>query len=472
MRRSSQRCVLALAVCAAGCGRLGFDAIDIDASIDAGFGTVAQQAFLKSSLPEVADGFGLEVALSGDGSTLAVAARFEDSAATSINGDQTSNAAIDSGAVYVFVRAGASWQQQAYLKPDDTIAGMDFGFSIALSATGDVLVAGAIKGDADAGAAYVFVRAGASWTLQARLTPSDRMAGAAFGASAAMTASGDTLAIGAYAGNGGAGSAYVFERTGTAWSERARIVAPNAEVGDSFGDAIALSGDGSTMAIGSAREDSSATGIDGDPVNNDAPVAGAVFVFGRAAAAWEQRAYVKASDTAPSLQFGNQLALTENGLLLTVAAVGRAGFTGAAYVFTSAAGTWSEQARLVPASSDPVDELAWSMDLSGDGSVLVVGARGEASAASGVNGDPFDNSAVSTGAAFVFVSTATGWEERAYLKPAASSSFDLMGSGVSIAGTTIVVGANGEATSTPGIDPPHDELAPGAGAAFVFEASP
>ena len=123
---------------------------------------VTQQAYLKASNTGSHDSFS-NVALSADGATLAVAAPYEDSGATGIDGNQADNSVIDSGAVYRFKRAGGAWSQDAYLKPSNTRAAFDsmcfheaktiqspcvglslgFGIGLALSADGSTLAAGA-----------------------------------------------------------------------------------------------------------------------------------------------------------------------------------------------------------------------------------------------------------------------------------------------------------------------------------------
>ena len=94
--------------------------------------------------------FGHSVALSGDGNTLAVGTNLEDSNATGVNGNQADNSASDSGAVYVFTRSGSSWSQQAYVKASNTEANDNFGISVALSADGNTLAVGAYGEDSNA----------------------------------------------------------------------------------------------------------------------------------------------------------------------------------------------------------------------------------------------------------------------------------------------------------------------------------
>ena len=144
--------------------------------------SVTQQAYIKASNPGLSDMFGMTVALSADGNTLAVSAPWESSKATGVNGDQADDSAPQAGAVYVFTRTGATWSQQAYLKAsntgrvpvgDEVGDGDEFGFSLALSADGNTLAAGAVSEDgvddtqAQAGAVYVFTRTGSTWAQQA-----------------------------------------------------------------------------------------------------------------------------------------------------------------------------------------------------------------------------------------------------------------------------------------------------------------
>ena len=133
-----------------------------------------------------------------------------------------------------------------------------------------------------------------------------------FGQSVALSADGNTLAVGApiesssAAGiNGdqadnsasGAGAVYLFRFDGTSWAQQAYIKASNAGSGDRFGELVALSADGNTLAVGAQMEDSSATGINGDQADNSALEAGAVYLFRFDGTSWAQQAYIKASNT-------------------------------------------------------------------------------------------------------------------------------------------------------------------------------
>lgn len=262
-------------------------------------GTVwSQQAMLKASNAEAVDNFGLSVALSGD--TLAAGAPFEDSGATGTAGGATAeadNGAANAGAIYVFVRSGTAWSQQAYLKTSNNEANDRIGTSLALD--GDTLVAGVSLEDSagvdqsdssavSSGAAYVFVRSGSSWRQQAYLKASNTDADDRFGSAVAID--GDVVVVGApeeaSAGDfdpqgdnsaAGAGAAYLFSRAGEAWSQLAYLKPSTVDAEDNFGSDVAISG--GAVALGAPGEDSGARGIDGDDSDNSAQGAGAVYVF-------------------------------------------------------------------------------------------------------------------------------------------------------------------------------------------------
>jgi hypothetical protein len=471
----------------------------------AGANPALTPATLRDANINGGDRFGYSVALSGD--TLVVGAPFEDSGDTGINGNQGSNAAPGAGAAYVFVRTAGVWTQQAYLKASNTGAGDNFGFGVALS--GDTLVVGAPgeaggatgvngnQGDNSApgaGAAYVFVRTAGVWTQQAYLKASNTGAGDNLGFGVAL--SGDTLVVGAPGEAGGAtgvngnqldngapgaGAAYVFVRTAGNWTQQAYLKASNTDAGDRFGWSVALSGD--TLAVGAIGEASSATGVNGDPGNNSASLAGAAFVFVRSGGVWTQQAYLKASNTDAGDLFGWSAALA--GDTLVIGAIGEtskstgvngdqrddsAPGAGAAYAFVRSGGVWTQQAYLKASNAGAVNGFGHSVSLSGE--TLVIGAPAEASAATGVNGNQGDNSAPGAGAAYVFGRTVGVWVQQAYLKASNTGAGDRFGWLAALDGDTALMGATGEASKDTGVNGNQgDNSAPGAGAAYVFVRS-
>ena len=380
-------------------------------------GVWSQQAYIKASNAGVLDQFGWSLALSADGSTLAVGTPDEDSNATGVNGNQADNSATSSGAVYVFVRNGTTWTQQAYVKASNTGIGDDFGFGVALSADGDTLAVGARSEDnsatginpatdnasaSNSGAIYVFRRSGAAWAQQAYIKASNTGANDFFGQRLALAADGNTLAVGApqedssATGIGGdeadnsalnSGAAFVFTRAGTTWSQQAYIKASNTGADDRLGERVALSADGNTLAVGAPNEDSNATGIDGNGADNSANDPGAAYVFTRTGSTWTQQAYVKANNTGNIDAFGTSIALSGDGNTLAVGAPNEDsnslgvngpqndffGAQGAIYQFRRNGTTWTQFA-FVKAPSLPAGTIGNSVALSGDGSTLVMGA--------------------------------------------------------------------------------------------------
>ena len=398
--------------------------------------------YVKASNTDDYDDFGHSLALSGDGSTLAVGAPGEASAATGIGGNQADNSAPGAGAVYVFIReAGGAWSQQAYVKASNTDSDDNFGHAVALSDDGSTLAVGAYTE-----------------------------------ASAATGIGGNQADNSAR----GAGAVYVFTRDASgAWSQQAYVKASNTDPADWFGYSVALSGDGYTLAVGARQEGSAATGIGGDQADNSARGAGAVYVFARdEGGTWSQQAYIKSSETTADGRglsfgmFGHSVALSSNGNTLAVGAENEES-TDTVYVFTrDANGTWSQQAGIKPLITNNGDWFGWPVALSDDGNTLAAGAFGEDSAATGVDGDPTDNSAWFAGAAYAFTRDAGGaWRQQAYIKASNTEAGDRFGYSLALSGdgNILAVGALYEASAATGIGGNQsDNSDPDAGAVYVF----
>jgi hypothetical protein len=396
---------------------------------------LAQYAYGKASNTGAADHFGWNVALSGD--TLVVGAPFEDSSATGVNGNQSDNATTDSGAVYVFRRTGTVWQQEAYLKASNTGADDEFGYSVAIS--GDTLAVGAHNEDS--------VATGINGN-QSDNTATE------------------------------SGAVYVFRRNSTVWQQEAYLKASNTGAGDEFGISVTLSGD--TLAVGALREDSAAIGVNGSQTDNTATDSGAVYVFRRTGTAWQQEAYLKASNTGASDIFGESMALSGDTLVVGAfredsAATGvngsqtdnTASDSGAAYVFRRTGTTWQQEAYLKASNTGAGDQFGNSVALSGD--TIAVGAYAEASAATGVNGNQADNSIMYGGAAYVFRRTGTVWQQEAYIKASNTGAGDQFGYSVALSAESLLVAARYEASAATAINGNQaDDSASLSGAAYVF----
>ncbi|MFT7485533.1 MAG: hypothetical protein ACI9F9_001383 [Candidatus Paceibacteria bacterium] len=326
---------------------------------------------------------------------------------------------------------------------------------------------------------------------QAYLKASNAETNDYFGGSVAI--SGDTVVVGAEREDSGAtgvdgnqgdnsvsssGAAYVFRRAGGAWTQEAYLKASNAGTFDSFGCSVAISVN--TIVVGAFAESSNATGVNGNQTDNSASAAGAAYVFKRSGTTWSQEAYLKASNAEGDDRFGNAVAISAGTVVVGTEleasnATGvngnqndnSAAWAGAAYVFRRSGTTWSQEAYLKASNTDPSDFFGFSVAVSGDR--LVVGARGEASNGTDVNGNQSDDSVVEAGAAYVFNRTGNTWNQQAYLKASNTDAGDLFGFAVDIFVDTIVVGAKLEGSSASGVNGNQtDNSAMHAGAAYVF----
>lgn len=474
---------------------------------------IAQQAYLKASNTGIGDNFGYAVAISGD--TVVVGALLEDSNATGVNGSGANNSLDASGAVYVFVRDGSAWTQQAYLKASNPGFANLFGHSVAID--GDTIVVGAIGESngasgvngpqnfdyiSQSGAAYVFVRTGTTWSQQAYLKAVNPGENDHFGQSVAI--SGNTVVVSADGEDSNAtgvdhdafndlapdsGAAFVYARSGSFWSFQGYLKASNTGAGDGFGgwsyggSSVSIAGD--TIVVGAHNEDSNATGINapiagssGTQQDDSASDSGAAYVFTRSGTTWSQQGYIKASNTNAGDEFGNSVGASANTLV--VGAPGEDSdakgvnpatgtFTGqnsnifsnsgAAYVFVRSGTGWGQEAYLKASNTESNDRFGVAVGVSGDN--IAVGARYEDSNAGGVNaaavggtGTQGDNSAADSGAAYVFARWGSQWILRAYLKASNPGSDDGFGNSVAISGQTSVIGSWMEDGNASGVNAP------------------
>ena len=450
--------------------------------------------YIKASNTEAGAAFGYAVAVSADGHALAVGA------------SQESSGAVDSGAVYVFTRQDQAWTQEAYLKASNTGDNDSFGSSLDLSADGNVLVVGAnqesssatgVDGDqlddsaTGAGAAYVFSRSGSTWAQDAYVKASNTEQDDQFGVAVAIAADGQTFAVGAANESSSAkgvngdqslddaylaGAVYVFSRVGGTTVQQAYVKASNTTGEDRFGMHLDLSGDGNTLVVGAPYENSFASGIDGDQTDFGAGAAGAAYSFSRQGSTWAQDAYIKAVENSDGDLFGSSVALSGDGSTLAVGASGHLndnGLTGvgAAFVLVRSGTSWMHEGMVKSVGGRP-EAFGWSIGLSYDGNLLVVGAPHDGSSAPGINGDPFAEPAKAwAGAAYRFERTDAYWEQVAYIKASNPYPLNLFGTtvGMTADGKTIVAGSSGERSSATGVDgDPWNQDAPLSGAVYTY----
>jgi hypothetical protein len=417
-------------------------------------GQLRQIAYLKASNPVEDAHFGCggtltghagnSSALSGDGTTLAVGAPHENSAAKGINGNQNDHSLYSSGAVYVFTRKGDTVAQQAYIKASNPGDGANFGSSVVLSRDGNTMAVSSYYEASNA--------TGINGNQNDRSIPE-------------------------------AGAVYIFTRTGTTWSQQAYIKASNTgnagagenlPEGDQFGYSIALSADGNTLAVGAIGEDSNATGVEGNQADNSMNQSGAEYVFTRTGTTWSQQAYIKSTMTRANVLFGYSSGLSADGNTLAVAEYDADRGKGALYVLTRAGGVWSHQARIQSENAETQDSLGYSLAISEDGNTIASGAADEDCLKGGINPSGCENdqaSNQSSGAAYVFVRNGTTWSQQVFLKASKPGKEDWFGVRIAISGdgNTVAVGAQNQSSAATGINGKEDDRsAPQAGAVYFF----
>ncbi|MEW6073443.1 MAG: hypothetical protein AB1726_12745 [Planctomycetota bacterium] len=341
----------------------------------------------------------------------------------------------DSGSVYAFTRAGSAWSEQAKILADDGEAGDAFGSSVAVD--GDSALVGAPLDDTwavDWGSAYVFVRSGAAWSQEAKGTPAEGSREGWFGWSVALD--GDTAVIGApyeYEPGDSTGAAYVFVRSGTDWSQEARWTGFR-----EFGWSVALEGD--TAAVGSPQD---VGWLGGD---------GRVYVFTRSGSDWSPEASLAGDPAGNHFFFGFGISVSLSGDSLLAGApgddLGLSMNAGSASVFTRSDTIWNSEAVLARGLEDLThgDHFAFSAALTGDTALL---------------GAPHvDDLGSDSGAAYVFTRSGSIWTKEAKLIAAGGASGDELGWSVAVDGDTALLGAPGDG-----------ELGADAGAAYVFVRS-
>jgi hypothetical protein len=277
--------------------------------------TWTQQAYVKAPNTTANVQFGYSVALSADGNTLATSAFDEGGSSRAILGangpfPQGRNG---TGAIYVYTRAGGTWNLQSYLKASNAENGDSLGVMVSISDDGNTVAGGILDedclatgvnpsnacdndqpSDTSTGAVVIFIRNGTQWAQQAFIKASNTGKEDWFGSRLQLSGDGNTLAASAQLEDSGgqavngkqddesaqeAGAVYFFTRSGTTWAQKAYVKAANNEAFDEFGSSVALSRDGRTLAVGARGEDSSAKGINGNQADNSLKEAGAVYVF-------------------------------------------------------------------------------------------------------------------------------------------------------------------------------------------------
>jgi hypothetical protein len=364
-----------------------------------------QQDKLTASDGAAWDGFGWSVSVSGD---YAIVGAYQDD-----------DKGTDSGSAYIFSRDDVNcsdWDQTAKLTASDGDVNDWFGCSVSVS--GDYAIVGAYLDDDNgisSGSAYIFLRSGTSWSQQQKLLALDGAASDYFGSSVSI--SGDLAIVGAYGDDDKgsySGSAYIFLRSGTSWSQQAKLTASDGNAGDRFGNSVSISGD---YAI---------VGAYGDDVNGTD--SGSAYIFLRSGTSWSEQQKLTAPDGNAYDWFGWSVSISGDYAIVGAHYDDDNGAdSGSAYIFKRNGTTWSQQDKLTASDSAAGDRFGWSVSISGD--YAIVGAYLD------------DDKGISSGSAYILKRDGTSWSEEAKLTASDGAGSDYFGYSVSIGNGYIIAGA-------------------------------
>jgi hypothetical protein len=360
---------------------------------------------------------GWGVALSSDGNT-------------SIVGGPLDNNSL--GAAWVFTRSGGLWNQQGsklvgtgVLRPQAAQ-----GNSVALSADGNTAVVGGpddwhnVNGSNNTGSAWIFTRSGSVWSQQGiRLFDSSATSNSSIqqGRSVGISADGNTVIVGGLNDAAGIGAAWIYTRNGNSWSRQAKLVGTGISGNVAYqGWSVALSGDGNTAIVGGAGDGTSV---------------GAVWVYTRSGSAWSQQgSKLVGSGATGAANQGCAVSLSYDGNTALVGGYHDNNQAGAVWVFTRNGGAWTQQgSKLVGTGAAGAGGQGFSVSLSSDGNLAIVGG-------------PYD--AASTGAVWVFTRIGGVWTQQGAktVGTGALGTVPQQGSSVSLSsdGQTAIVGGYGD----------------------------
>lgn len=318
-----------------------------------------------------------------------------------------------------------------------------------------------------------------------------------FGLNVAINATGTVLAVGASQEGGSgllanpdinndspsSGAVYIYRHTGERWILSDYLKASNTGPGDRFGRGLDLSDDGNVLAVGAFKEDGSGTGVNPASDNTSAD-AGAVYVYRHENGEWQHPVYIKPHNSSAQSLFGFSLALNGSGDVLAVGArredgdgigvnptsAGSASNSGALYIFRRVGAVWTETDYIKSSNSEAGDEFGLKVALNGAGDVLVATALLEDGSGTGINPSD-DNSAPSSGAAYVYRHDGNSWLEPTYIKANNAQAADEFGISASLdtAGDTLLISARLEDGGGAGVNPTSDELVENSGAVYIYE---
>jgi len=345
----------------------------------------------------------------------------------------------NAGSAYIYFYNGSSWSEQARIQHSDDASQDRFGMAVAINSDGTTAVVGAWN-KSGGGAAYIFTRSGTSWTQQAKLTASDTSS--YFGTSVAIIDDGSRVAIGDYNNTTpravGAGAAYIFTRSGTSWSQQQKVYADDGNAGDHFsgyedGRALSLSGDGLYLVVGAYSYDA------GHQHN------GAAYQYAWTGSAYGGQRVVRYTDFSSLPNYSNGFAyfgwsvdVSGDGLTMIVGAKWAQGSSsGLAMIYVRSDIYWSYQATLSGSdiSTSTLAEFGHVVSLTTDGNSAMVGAKSK--------------DGTTQGAVYFFSRSGTSWTQVKKISASNAANNAFYGSGADISGngSVAVVAAGNEDTT-------------------------
>lgn len=328
--------------------------------------------------------------------------------------------------------------------------------------------------------------------------PSRNGGGDRYGWSTTISADGCTLAIGANndsdASRGidntaagisrASGAVYIYTHVNDQWLQQAYIKSAFIDDYDFFGQSISLSENGNVLVVGAPGEQSNATLVNGDQTDNNGDLPGAAFVFQRTGSSWAQTAYLKAPLPESRSNYGSLVDISQDGKIIAVSATlsaalvgatdltGSINSSGAVFLYSYNAGTWSFSQHLKASNPDINDRFGSAMCLNYTGDIIAITAPQEDSNGNYTSPNPSNNSNLSSGAVYVFEKNGTQWVETDFLKAPVSDSEDFFGFAIDINndGTTLIISSLGDRSNATGIN--GDQLNNNlrrAGAIHVYE---
>ena len=311
------------------------------------------------------------------------------------------------GAAYVFVKNDSDvWSQQQKLVASDRESNDSYGIDADLSRNGEYAIIGAYEEDSgtgvDLGSAYIYSRSGSTWTQQQKIQASDKTQGDYFGAGVAINSDGTWAVVGAIFEDTGAtdaGAAYTFSRSGSTWTQRQKIQGVTSNT-PRFGQCAALDSDASCMLIGATEESQSGTN------------SGAVYSYTRSGNTFTFQQKLASSDLAANDYFGSRVRITPDGLYCIIGARGENN-QGAAYVFNrdSEGASWTQQQKLVPASRSDGGLFGFHVDISSDATIAIVAQT------------------VTDPKAVIFTRDGSTWTEQTSINTSVRNTVDISGNG-------------------------------------------